>query len=118
MSATFKQTGNRGVITLSNDLTLPHAEELKKIFIKALVDTDDVSIVMENVHDVDLSCLQMLCSAHRSAVRFKKKVSFSGNLPQALKDAVRAAGFERLTGCRLDCEKSCLWMAVTGANHD
>ena len=117
MSAIFTRTGNKGVVTLDGDVTLQQAEELRCVLIKALVDADEVSLEMEKVQKVDLSCLQLLCSAHRSATRFEKKLVFSGCPPQALKDAVEVSGFSRVTGCRLDCDKSCLWMSVTGAHH-
>jgi anti-anti-sigma regulatory factor len=117
MNATFKQSGNKGFITLEGDLTLPNAEALKGICIKALLDADDVSIAMENVQNVDLSCLQLFCSAHRSAVRIKKHFAFSGSPPPAMRNAAKAAGYARLKGCKLDCEKSCLWMTV-GADHE
>ena len=115
MSSMFTKTGDKGVVTFSNDLTLPHAEELKAAFLKALVETDDVAIVFENVQEVDLSFLQLLCSAHRSAVRLKKTVKFSAALPKVFTEAAEAAGFARLKGCKLDCDKSCLWMAATSA---
>jgi len=118
MSATFIQSGDKGVVTLEGDLTLPHAEELKKVFLKALLKADDVAVGFGNIQDVDLSCLQLLCSAHRSAVRFKKQVAFSKGLPQELRNAAEAAGYVRLKGCRLDCEKSCLWMEAAGARHE
>jgi anti-anti-sigma regulatory factor len=117
MSVIFTRTGNKGVVTLDGDVTLPQAEELRRVLIKALVDADEVALDMEKVQNVDLSCLQLLCSAHRSASRFTKKLFFSGSPPKALKDAVEAAGFSRVTGCRLDCDKSCLWVALTGAHH-
>ena len=118
MSTTFTQSGSRGVIMLEGDITLPHMEELKGVLIKALVNADDVSLSMEHVREVDLSGLQLLCSAHRSAIRFKKQLAFSGRRPKALIDAVEAAGYARVTGCKLDHEKSCLWKAVTGEHHE
>jgi len=117
MGAVFTKSGNKGVVTLDGDVTLQQAEELRRILIKALVDADEVSLDMDKVEKVDLSCLQLLCSAHRSATRFTKKLAFSGRPPQVLREAVETAGFSRVTGCRLDCDKSCLWMAVTGAHH-
>ncbi len=117
MGATFKQSGTKGVLTLKGDLTLPYAEELKSVFIKALLDTDEVAITFENVHDVDLSCLQLFCSVHRSAVRSKKNVAFSSSPPIAMINAAEIAGFVHLKGCKLDCEKSCLWRA-TGAYYE
>jgi ABC-type transporter Mla MlaB component len=118
MSAGIDQTGIREVVVLEGDITLPQMEELRNRFIKALVNADEVSLSMENVREVDLSGLQLMCSAHRSAVRFKKRLAFSGRPPKALKDAVEAAGYARVTGCKLDKDKSCLWKAVTGDHHE
>lgn len=114
MGATLNRSGDKAVITLDGDATLPQAEELRSALIKALIDSDDVAIVLENVREVDLSCLQLLCSAHRSAARLKKRVALSGDLPAVFRDTVAAAGFDRLKGCKLDTEKSCLWTACTG----
>ena len=109
MGATFIRSGNTGVVTLEGDLTLPCAEELKGTFIKALLDVDELSVAFDNVESADLSCLQLLCSAHRSALRLQKRVKFSVAPPQVFKDAVEAAGFSRVKGCKFDSEKSCLW---------
>jgi anti-anti-sigma regulatory factor len=118
MSATFTQTGNKGVVTLKGDLTLRHAEEMKKVLLKALLNADSVTVSFGNIREVDLSCLQLLCSAHRSAVRLKKQVAFSEDLPRAMRNAAEVAGYARLKGCRLDCEGSCLWMEAAGARHE
>ncbi len=117
MGATLKQAGAGRLVTLEGDLTLPHAEEMKKAFLKALVEADDVSIGFNDIRDVDLSCLQMLCSVHRSALRLKKQVRFADIPPKILKAAADATGYSRLKGCKLDCEKSCLWAVVAGENH-
>ncbi len=115
MGSNQKQTGEEAV-TLEGELTLPRVEELKSAFLKALVKGDTVSIRFGTVQDVDLSCLQMLCSAHRSAVRMKKKVSVIGTLPKIVRDAAEAAGYMRLKGCNLDFENNCLWISA-GVHH-
>jgi|APFre7841882630_1041343.scaffolds.fasta_scaffold02783_3 ABC-type transporter Mla MlaB component len=119
MQTTFSQSGNKSYITLEGDLTLPNAEALKGIFTKALQESDDVSVAIVTVENVDLSCLQLLCSAHRSAMRSKKKVTFIGSPPQAFNDAVEATGLARgAAGCKLDDGYSCLWMSVKGDRHE
>jgi ABC-type transporter Mla MlaB component len=119
MHATFNRSGNKSYITLEGDLTLPHADALKGVFTKALQESDDVSIAIVTVEKLDLSCLQLMCSAHRSAMRSKKKVSFIGSPPQAFNDAAEAAGFARgAAGCKLDDGYSCLWMTVKGDRHE
>jgi ABC-type transporter Mla MlaB component len=114
MSSQMQITGNTCTITLDGDLTLPHAEELKKVLIKSLLDSDDIRVSMNSLEDADLSCLQLLCSAHRSAVRLKKRIGFSGSPAGPFRSIVEGAGFARLHGCKLDCENSCLWTVFSG----
>lgn len=116
MGATLKKSGDRKIVVLDGDLTLPHAEALKNAFQNALREADDVAIAFENIREVDLSLLQLFCSLHRSAAQQKKHVKLEGNAPEALKDAVEAAGFSRHAGCKLDLDKSCLWVDISGAH--
>jgi anti-anti-sigma regulatory factor len=101
MQATLNQSGNKSVIMLEGDLTLPHAKALKEIFTKALQESDDVSIAIVTAQNVDLSCLQLLCSAHRSAILLNKELTFIGSPPPAFNDAVEAAGLASAVGCKL-----------------
>jgi anti-anti-sigma regulatory factor len=117
MSSIQNLSSDKGTIHLEGDLTLPNAADLKNILIKALINADAVTIRFGAVQDLDLSCLQLLCSAHRSAVRLKKKIQFEGSLPKILEETADAAGYSRLKGCQLDSEKSCLWISAAGAHH-
>lgn len=118
MGTSFNRSGNAGIIVMEGDLTLPYAADMRSALIKALLDADDISVAIENVQDVDLSCLQLLCSAHRSAVRLKKHVAFKQPLPRIFSEMVEAAGFTRMTGCKLDCEKNCIWMPASGVKNE
>jgi hypothetical protein len=61
-----------------------------------------------------MSCLQLLCSTHRSAVRLRKHVAFSSTPSRIFCDAMCAAGFRRSKGCKLDTDRSCLWASCGG----
>ena len=117
MTAKFERSGSEGVITLENDLTLPYAEEMRSVLIKALIDAEKVRVSFGSVTAVDLSCMQLLCSAIRSSVRLNKQLSFAGATPDILKHAVKAAGYSRVMGCKLGCEKTCIWIAMTGTQQ-
>jgi anti-anti-sigma regulatory factor len=118
MGVTVKRSGDTRIVLLEGDLTLPEAPEIRTAFMKALVEADDVLICFGNVRELDLSCLQLLCSAHRSAARLKKRVRFEGDIPKKLYDAADNAGYSHLKGCKFDTGKSCLWIAAEGANHE
>lgn len=117
MSSTEKTADGRHVITLDGDLTLQNAEELRSLFVKALVEADLVAVRFGDVREADLSLLQLLCSAHRSAVRLKKQVRLEGAFPKVFLDRADAAGFTRLKGCKPENKKSCFWIAIAGENH-
>lgn len=110
MSAEFTKSDDKGSILLEGDLTLPHAEDMRKAFMKAILDTDTITVSFGNVRDIDLTCLQLLCSAHRSAARFNKQIAFSGILPPLVRKAVVTAGYSHLRGCES--------AGATGASHE
>jgi ABC-type transporter Mla MlaB component len=103
-------------VMLDGEFTLSQADELKKNFLEALGEADDISIVLDNIQDVDLSLLQLFCSLHRSALQQKKHIKLEGTVPQALKVVVEAAGFLRHAGCKMDLDKSCLWVVISGVH--
>jgi ABC-type transporter Mla MlaB component len=110
MGLTYLEENNRGTLTLDGVLTLSQAEELKMFLIKAIINVDQVFLALGDVQEIDLSCLQLLCSAHRSAIRMNKTVAFTGAWTESFKKAVHQAGYARTVGCSLDCSGSCIWM--------
>ncbi len=97
-------------LVLSEDLTLPYAEELKNIFVGTVGTGKDVRVKFDAVTEIDLSFLQVLCSAHRTAMRSKSRFEVDGPMPEECSRFIAEAGFVRHRGCRLNAEKEgCLW---------
>jgi anti-anti-sigma regulatory factor len=117
MNNTDKKDDDSGTVLLEGELTLPRAAELKGLFEQALADAASVSVRFGDVRDLDLSCLQLLCAAHRTAVRMKKKMALEGERPRLLMETAKNAGFVRETGCKYDAEESCFWAVETGAGN-
>lgn len=109
-TAALEQTGKKGVLKLSGELTIQHAEELRTALIKAIISMDDLAIDCSGASRVDLSFLQLLCSAHRTFTRLNKRVALTECRPEVLQIAVKEAGFVRSRGCSLDRQNSCLWV--------
>lgn len=105
------------VVILEGDLTNGRSGEVKTIFVDALKDADHVMVAFGEISAINLSCLQLFCAVHRSAVRDHKHVRFEGSLPQLVMVTADVAGFLQLKGCKVDSSKSCLWNAVTGERH-
>ena len=97
-------------LSLKGALTIERAGELKEVLIDALNKEDCVVLNLEAVTQVDLSCLQLLCSAHRTSLELNKQFILEGGQPEPLQQAIRDAGFTRPAGCKKDPHKSCLWI--------
>jgi anti-anti-sigma regulatory factor len=97
-------------LVLKGDLVLHRVDSLKEEMQAALEGSDQLLIHLGEARSFDLAFLQLLCSAHRSAVLLGKSLSLAGNLPEDFTRRAEEAGFARHVGCRLDCQNSCIWM--------
>lgn len=101
--------GNIGVLVVEGEVGMENAEELKSNLICALHSVEKVFVNVENVSEVDESCLELLCSAHRTSLRLQKTFAFNGAVPEQLRRIITDAGFKRNLGCLPDVCKTCLW---------
>ncbi|HKJ05822.1 MAG TPA: STAS domain-containing protein [Geopsychrobacteraceae bacterium] len=107
-----KKAGTEKVVELSfeGELTIPKAAELKVQLVEALENSGGVSLNLKNVTQADLTFLQLLCSAHRTAYK-AGKVMMLTEVSEAVDREVIAAGFIRDNmSCGQDCSDNCLWL--------
>ena len=104
---TFKveQPGAVGVLSAEGELTIRHAGEMRTALLNSLESVGHVRLNFEKVTEVDLSCLQLLCSAYlTSRMAHKQLTLFVCSEP--FKQAVREAGYFYAKGCFPECEKT------------
>lgn len=117
MEAAFNLTGTTGTLTLGGSLTVPYAAQLKSLLMQGLEQAETVVISFGDIEDIDLSTIQLLCSAHRMSVRLNKRLLFGGgSVPDLFVQAVDRSGFHRHIGCALDSQMSCIWASIC-ASH-
>ncbi len=110
MDFTIEQSGAVGVLKVDGEMTVQYAGVLKAALLKSFDSVDHLILNLDKVTEIDLSCLQLLCSAHRTSAKLQKQLTITSNHPEALQQAVAAAGYARHVGCRFDCNKNCLWV--------
>lgn len=110
MNAEVLTSSGMHALKLEGSWTIERAYELKELLMEALTGGHDVLVDLGGVVEVDLSCLQLLCSAHRSFLKRNKQFALHDNKPEVLKEAVRNAGYARTLGCHQDCCGNCLWI--------
>ena len=100
---------NEGTLSLKGDITLLQAGQLKALLVRALEASEQVTIDTETVTDIDLSCLQLICSAHRSAVDRGRRWVLNPRRSEAFTARVRQAGLTNSLACNCTLESDCLW---------
>ncbi len=104
-----KETADDKTLLIKGELTIENVVELQGIIFKALGATDKLMLNLEKVTKVDLSCLQLLCSAHKTVRASEKSFELSGNNSSTFNETVKEAGFLRHIGCNSECDANCLW---------
>jgi anti-anti-sigma regulatory factor len=100
---------DRETIALAGDLKLPQAGTLKNSLLQALEGDKDLVVAIDQVNEVDVSCLQVFCAAHRTFLKSGRRLVFNGPLPPLFLKSMEEAGFGRERGCALNRTKTCLW---------
>ncbi len=101
-------SGDISVLRLQGECTVEHSNELKAVLISEMKKSDKLILDLGEVTEVDISFLQLLCSAHISSVKMNKQFSLNRNQPQLFIKLVNDAGYCRNMGCEHP-DKHCLW---------
>ena len=106
-------TDEGGVLVLSGELTIERAYELRSALINSLEEVDFLILKPEGVSCVDLSCLQILCSANRTFQDLDKHLAIDkNNESEVFQDALIDAGFANSNYVSNNHCKRCLWKEV------
>ena len=97
------------IITSGGRLTIETAAEFSRIMGEALDASNNVALEFEPAVEIDITCVQILCSACKSAALSGKTFSNHGPQPQALADIIISSGAERHALCKHNNDSSCIW---------
>jgi len=109
MGYEIQESGSDRILCLIGKWTIEKASRLKTILMEVMSGSERVVLNLEKTTEVDLSCLQLICSAHRASLNTDKNLSLHPGYHEAFKRLVRDAGYPRALGCHGDPRRSCLW---------
>lgn len=98
-----------GTVVLKGSLNIQHASRLKEMLLESLGRVHRLLIHVEEIEEIDLSCLQTLCSAHRTAIRSAKEISLEGRWSEGFRSVVEKSGYWGGGRCGSPQNVSCLW---------
>lgn len=108
------QRRERKRLSLEGELTVSNAAVLRERFLEALAQSEQVEIDLDGVSAVDLAGLQLLCSAHRTAVAQGKALTLKDGQVPALQQARAMSGFVFTRSCRFNPSADCFFAGGMG----
>ncbi len=109
-SATQSGTPDNRVVQLAGSMTIHYAAQIKEVLLEAFNGSGQLTCILENVSEIDLAGLQLLCSTHKSCCDAGIPISVKGLLGENVHKTIVEAGFVRHVGCQHDVNKNCLWV--------
>jgi ABC-type transporter Mla MlaB component len=97
-------------ILLEGDMTIANAQTIKARLTNALAQGGETVIRIGRIDDVDLTCLQLICAFHRSALARGLHVALDDHDSTEFKNFRKRVGFRRHQGCRFNPTHNCLWL--------
>lgn len=99
-----------GSLVLSDELTVAQAGAIREALSESLGKVSSLTVDITGASEVDLSFLQLLCSAHLTATNKGKRIALAGRSNKAMQKALNEAHYRRPVGCILENQKDCLWV--------
>ena len=109
MDYTVEESGVTTRVIFTGDLTIAHAQRLKDMLEVLLKEKERIVITLDEVSDIDIPAIQILCAAHKSSIRLDEEMVREGKLSEAVNHAVVIAGFQREKACTQAANGACLW---------
>lgn len=112
MSFRCEHTEEAAVVTAGGRLTASQAGRLHRILLEAFERASRVELSLQDVQEVDVSFLQLLCAAQRTAAARGVAFLLSGlESADPVLQLIRQAGAERGAGCLEGCQ----WPGIRAA---
>jgi anti-anti-sigma regulatory factor len=113
MKKPAKQTPEkRNAVEVHGKCTIEKAGRIRTLLMERLAEPGGLILNLSGVSEVDLSFLQLLCAAHKSASNSGKAFGLEGALSEPLILKAREAGFACRGECGPHLNGGCLWTEV------
>jgi hypothetical protein len=96
------QHNNERVISSGHRLTIETISDFIQSLRKGFGEATTLIVEFDPQVEMDITALQVFCSACRTATAEGKKIIYRGSPPQALLDLLKAAGAQRHESCTID----------------
>lgn len=111
MNLVNEDFGDGKVLRIEGAMTIESVDTLRAVLSQLIVEGAQVSVDVEKINETDITVLQTLCSAHRTAELLGAVLTISKNQSEVFQQLVKDTGFTRNAACELLIrQKTCLWV--------
>ncbi len=96
MGITLKQSRKSSVIRLEGAIDIGAAAEFRKLLVEACGSGREVKVALGGATDLDVTAVQLIWAARRSAEAAGVALTLSGAVPQSVATALGDAGLEQV----------------------
>jgi len=97
------------IIAVNDNLTIENAADFARLARESLGAAASVIVEFGESVAMDITGVQILCSACKSAAAGGKAFLCQGLLPQGLAEIITASGAERRAACKHYNDSNCIW---------
>jgi anti-anti-sigma regulatory factor len=105
------ESGLEGLLLFDGNLTMVEAQETHQTLFEAILEVNILNVDLQNVGAVDVSLIQLLCSAHRECLLSGKTMHIVTGANEAIRQLVERSGYCKQIGCVSGAKQSCLWQS-------
>ena len=96
-------------INAAGRLCIDTAAELQQFLLAQATQGSTVKLDLSAIDDIDLTGIQVICSACRTMLDNSRPFQLTGSLPAAVTSAKEALGLQRQIACKHNDNKPCIW---------
>ena len=107
LTSTCLENGDT-LINSGDRLTIESATDFMRLLREGLAASRNLSVEFEAEVEIDITGIQLLCSACKTAAASGKTFSFQGPRPRALEELIEACGAGRHAACKHNLDSACI----------
>jgi len=109
ISKTLASDGSTATLVLRGALNIETAAELQRTLHEAFAESPLVLLDTRQLEELDVSILQTICSACKSAAASKRRFVLEGELPTCMKALAEGIGAHMESPCRQNNNEPCVF---------
>jgi anti-anti-sigma regulatory factor len=106
---------NTRILRVEGALSIQDASVLRGCLLEALDSPESLLLDLTGAGAIDLACIQVLCSAHKTFSKARKSIGITGNLPEGIMRSLSSVALVP-DACDRESHGPCLW--TTGGKDE